>query len=55
MVIERQSRLSRTRRVTIDERLCGVLTELLGKRWSPERVAHELPVRFPGGGFQGFQ
>lgn len=49
MAIERQSRPSRTRRITLDEQLCGVLTEPLGKRWSPERVAHELlPVRFSG-------
>ncbi len=44
---ERQSRLSRTRRLTRDEQLCRVVAELLGKRWSPEQVAHELPVRFP--------
>jgi IS30 family transposase len=47
LTVERQSR-SRTRRVVRDEQLCGVITELLGKRWSPEQVAHELPVRFPG-------
>ena len=28
--------------------LHGVVTELLGKRWSPEQVAHELRVHFPG-------
>ncbi|WP_374101705.1 transposase [Mycobacterium sp. SM1] len=43
--VERQSR-PRTRRVARDEQLCGVVAELLGKRWSPEQVAHELPVRF---------
>ena len=30
-----------------DEQLHGVVAELLGKRWSPEQIAHELPVRFP--------
>lgn len=25
----------------------AVVVELLGKRWSPEQVAHELPTRFP--------
>ncbi|MFY2861999.1 IS30 family transposase [Mycobacterium sp. THU-M104] len=44
---ERQSRPSRTRRITRDEPLLGVVAELLGKRWSPEQVAHELPARFP--------
>jgi transposase, IS30 family len=43
---ERQCRSSRTRRVTRDEQLCGVVGELLGKRWSPEQIAHELPMRF---------
>jgi transposase, IS30 family len=43
---ERQSR-PRTRRLTRDEQLCEVVAELLGKRWSPEQVSHELPVRFP--------
>ncbi|MGH3968867.1 MAG: IS30 family transposase, partial [Mycobacterium sp.] len=47
LTVERQSRPSRTRRLTRDEQLCGVVAELLGKRWSPEQVAHELPVRFP--------
>ena len=47
LAVERQSRPSRTRRITRDEPLCGVVAELLGKRWSPEEVAHELPVRFP--------
>ena len=46
LTVERQSR-SRTRRLARDEQLCGVVAELLGKRWSPEQVAHELPVRFP--------
>lgn len=45
--VERQSRPSRTRRVTRDEQLYRVVAELLAKRWSPEQVAHELPVRFP--------
>ena len=45
---ERQSRPSRTRRLAGDEQLYGVVAELLGKRWSPEQIAHELPMRFPG-------
>jgi IS30 family transposase len=44
---QRQSRPSRTRRVARDEQLYGVVAELLGKRWSPEQIAHELPMRFP--------
>jgi IS30 family transposase len=47
LAVERQSRPSRTRRVACDEQLHDVVAELLGKRWSPEQVAHELPVRFP--------
>jgi transposase, IS30 family len=37
----------RQRRVAIDRLLGGVVQRLLGKRWSPEQVAHELrrPVR----------
>jgi transposase, IS30 family len=45
---ERQSRSWRTRRVTRDDQLHGVVAELLGKRWSPEQVAHELRLHFPG-------
>jgi len=46
--VERRSRSSaRTRRVTRDAQLYGVVAELLDKRWSPEQIAHELPVRFP--------
>jgi IS30 family transposase len=45
---ERQSRSWRTRRVTRDDQLHGVVAELLGKRWSPEQVAHELRLQFPG-------
>jgi IS30 family transposase len=37
----------RARRVTRDEELRAVVVELLGKRWSPEQVAHELRARFP--------
>ena len=37
----------RPRRVTQDEALRAVVVELLGKRWSPEQVAHELRQRFP--------
>jgi len=45
---ERRSRALRTRRLVRDEQLHGVVAELLGKRWSPEQVAHELRVHFPG-------
>jgi IS30 family transposase len=44
---ERRSRSARTRRVTRDEHLYGVVAELLGKRWSPEQIAHELWMQFP--------
>jgi IS30 family transposase len=37
----------RDRRVLVDEGLRTAVDELLGKRWSPEQVAHELRVRFP--------
>ena len=37
----------RPRRVALDEELRAVVVELLGKRWSPEQVAHELRERFP--------
>jgi transposase, IS30 family len=33
--------------VTRDVQLHAVVVELLDKRWSPEQVAHELPIRFP--------
>jgi transposase, IS30 family len=46
--VERQARPSRTRRIAGDEQLYGVVAELLSKRWSPEQIAHELPVRFTG-------
>jgi len=38
----------RARRLSGDQQLRTVVVELLGKRWSPEQVAHELPIRFPG-------
>ncbi len=38
---------TRRRRVSLDGELRGVVVELLGKRWSPEQVAHELRERFP--------
>jgi len=38
----------RGRRVMVDAVLALVVSDLLGKRWSPEQVAHELRVRFPG-------
>lgn len=44
---QRQSRPSRIRRVARDGALYGVVDELLGKRWSPEQIAHELVIRFP--------
>jgi transposase, IS30 family len=47
LCVERRSRPSRTRRLARDEQLYGVVAELLGKRWSPEQIAHELPMRFP--------
>ncbi len=47
LCVERRSRPSRTRRLAHDEQLYGVVAELLGKRWSPEQIAHELPMRFP--------
>lgn len=37
----------RDRRVLLDEGLRTAVNELLGKRWSPEQVAHELRVQFP--------
>jgi len=37
----------RQRRLATDEDLRVVVVELLGKRWSPEQIAHELPERFP--------
>jgi IS30 family transposase len=43
---ERRSRALRTRRLVGDVQLHGVVAELLGKRWSPEQVAHELRLRF---------
>ncbi|MDE0830964.1 MAG: IS30 family transposase [Vicinamibacterales bacterium] len=47
LTLERRSRPSRTRRVARDEELRAVVSELLGKRWSPEQIAHELVIRFP--------
>lgn len=38
----------RERRLLVDDELRTVVNELLGKRWSPEQVAHELRERFPG-------
>ena len=37
----------RRRRVLADSELHAAVMELLGKRWSPEQIAHELPERFP--------
>jgi IS30 family transposase len=36
----------RARRVMVDTELRAVVVDLLGKRWSPEQVAHELHERF---------
>ena len=36
----------RARRVVVDAELRDVVMDLLGKRWSPEQVAHELRQRF---------
>jgi IS30 family transposase len=36
----------RTRRLLADAELRATVTQLLGKRWSPEQVAHELRERF---------
>lgn len=47
LAVGRQSCSSRTRRVERDEELCGVVSELLAKRWSPEQIAHELVIWFP--------
>ncbi|MEX1175532.1 MAG: IS30 family transposase [Mycobacterium sp.] len=48
LCVERRSRASGTRRIVRDEQLYGVVTEWLGKRWSPEQVSHELRSHFPG-------
>ena len=39
---------SRKRRITVDGVLAEAVQRLLGKRWSPEQVAHELRVLFAG-------
>jgi IS30 family transposase len=44
--VERRSQSVRTRRVLRDKELHGVVTALLGKRWSPEQVSHELRSHF---------
>jgi IS30 family transposase len=38
----------RARRLMADTELRAVLAKLLGKRWSPEQVAHEIRERFAG-------
>lgn len=43
---ERRGRV-RPRRVSVDEPLRRAVTDLLGKRWSPEQVAHQLRLQFP--------
>ena len=46
--VDRRFRISRTRRLMGDEQLRGVVTELLGKRWSPEQVALNRPGNVGG-------
>lgn len=36
------------RRLLLDDELRAVVNDLLGTRWSPAQVAHELRKRFPG-------
>ena len=43
-----RTRRPRTRKVTVDAVLAGVIARLLAKRWSPEQVAHELRILFAG-------
>jgi IS30 family transposase len=38
----------RRRRVAVDDELRAVVLTLLGQRWSPEQVGHDLRERFPG-------
>lgn len=49
---ERHARLRacrpRTRRITVDVVLAETVGRLLGQRWSPEQVSHELRVLFEG-------
>ena len=49
---ERSARLRaarpRQRRIAVDTELAEAVQRLLAKRWSPEQVAHELRVLFPG-------
>lgn len=45
--VERVAR-PRERRLLVDDEFRAVVNDLLGKRWSPEQVAHELRERFPG-------
>jgi len=46
LAAERRSRASRPRRVLQDVQLYGAVADLLGKRWSPEQISHELRTRF---------
>ena len=43
-----RARRPRPRRVATDGVLAGVIARLLGQRWSPEQVAHELRILFAG-------
>src|SRR3954470_1482953 len=43
-----RTRRPRPRRIAMDGVLAGVVARLLGQRWSPEQVAHELRVMFAG-------
>ncbi|WP_297848814.1 IS30 family transposase [Mycobacterium sp.] len=44
---EERTARPRKRRLVLDVELRTVVNDLLGKRWSPEQVAHELGERFP--------
>ena len=43
-----RARRPRPRRVATDGVLAGAVARLLGQRWSPEQVAHELRILFAG-------
>ncbi len=43
-----RTRRPRTRKVTVDAVLAGVVARLPARRWSPEQVAHELRILFAG-------
>jgi transposase, IS30 family len=43
-----RARRPRQRRLAVDAVLGDAVRELLGQRWSPEQVVHELAIRFAG-------